>query len=575
MHFVPVFMQAFVLQMNMIRIRDIKLNINAKEEDLLVKIADVLMLQKILKNPEAIDFSYEILKKSIDARKKPEIFYIYTVKVLISDENEKIIKQFHDKNKRKSSDKIMWDMPVIYEIPECGEKKLDLRPVVVGSGPAGLFCALNLARRGFKPIIAERGQSVDERSVSVEKFWEEGVLNTESNVQFGEGGAGTFSDGKLNTLTKDTYGRNTFVLKTFHEFGAPVNITYDSKPHIGTDVLKTVVKNIRRKIESLGGTYMFNTKLIGFNACMSENHLKVESVILQNTVNKETQVLNTDNVVLAIGHSSRDTLEMLFDKKLDMNQKSFAAGFRVVHPQKYADEWAYGQDFKSLGLGAADYKVTNETSDGRRVYSFCMCPGGFVVNASSEEGNTCVNGMSYSKRDSGYANSAIIASIEPGDFVQDKVTSDHPLAGMYYQRSIENKAFMRANGNIPAQRFCDFEEDIKSNEIENARDFAKGRIHPSNLRNIFSEEIDKAFIESMHKFGYTRKYFDSADTVILGVEARTSSPVRINRDEKLESNIKGIYPCGEGAGYAGGITSAAADGLKVSEEIIKRYTPAY
>ena len=565
-------MQQCVQLEKMIRIKDLKLNIKSNEEDLLVKIADVLMLQKVFKNPCDIDFSYEILKRSTDARKKPEIFYIYTVKVLISEENEKIIRKYFEKKHGKYSDKILWDEPVIYEIPKCGDIGLKNRPVIVGSGPAGLFCALSLSKRGFKPVIIERGENVDERSASVDKFWKINVLNTESNVQFGEGGAGTFSDGKLNTLTKDTFGRNTYVLKTFHEFGAPKKITYDAKPHIGTDVLKDVVKNIRKEIESLGGTYMFNTKLSRIE--INKNNT-VEAVEIFNTTDKKTDVIKTDTVILAIGHSSRDTFEYLYDNGINMQQKSFAAGFRIVHPQNYADMWAYGTDANKIGLEAADYKVTNETASKRRVYSFCMCPGGFVVNASSEENRLCVNGMSYSKRDNKYCNSAIIANVEPSDFIQNDVPQDHPLAGMYYQRNIEKEAFIRGNGCIPVQKLYDFENNISSEDTENTDDFVKGKVSFANLRNIFSEEIDKAFIESMHKFGYTRKYFDCKDTIMLGVEARTSSPVRILRDENMESNIKGIYPCGEGAGYAGGITSAAADGLKVSEAVISKYKPLY
>lgn len=558
----------------MIRIKDLKLNINSKEENLLVIIADVLMLQKIFGDIRLIDFSYEVCKRSIDARKKPDIFYIYTVKVLISSECEKKIREFHKKRNNKLSDKILWDNPEEYSIPKCGEENLNNRPIIVGSGPAGLFCALNFARCGFKPIIVERGECVEDRDKSVNDFWKGNKLNPESNIQFGEGGAGTFSDGKLNTLTKDKFGRNSFVLKTFYEFGANRDITIDAKPHIGTDVLKTVVKNMRTEIEKLGGTYMFNTKLIGINTENNSGKECVRSVLLEEVISKERTVINTQVLVLAIGHSSRDTLKMLYDLGVQMEQKNFAVGFRVVHPQEFVDKWAYDKSAKDLGLSAADYKVTNKTSSGRNVYSFCMCPGGYVVNASSEEGYLCVNGMSYSGRDSSYANSAIIASVTPSDFIQSEVPKNHPLAGMYYQRNLEKEAYNRANGSIGAQRFEDFENNCKSEIIEEYEGFVKGKISPCNLRNIFSEEIDKAFIESMHKFGYTREYFDNQCTVLLGVESRTSSPVRIVRDENCISNIEGLYPCGEGAGYAGGITSAAADGLRVSEEIIGKYKPS-
>ena len=566
-------MQRYVRVSRMIRIKDLKLNINSKEENLLVKIADVLMLQKIFKNNGLPDFSFEICRRSIDARKKPDIFYIYTVKVLLSDENEKLIRDFHRNKTFKYSDKILWDEPEIYKVPNCGENTITYRPVVVGSGPAGLFCALNFARCGFKPIVVERGECVENRDISVEKFWKGGPLNTESNIQFGEGGAGTFSDGKLNTLTKDKNGRNSYVLKTFYEFGAKREITFEAKPHIGTDVLKKVVKNMRLEIEKLGGTYMFNTKLIGINTEVFSGKEYVSSVCLENVITKERNIVNTGTVVLAIGHSSRDTLKMLYDLGVKMEQKNFAVGFRVVHPQGLVDRWAFDKSAKELGLPAADYKVTNQTSSGRNVYSFCMCPGGYVVNASSEEGLLCVNGMSYSGRDSDYANSAVIASVTPEDFLQKEVPNDHPLAGMYYQRNLEREAYNRGNGNICAQLFEDFVRDCKSEKINNFEGFVKGKAEPSNLRNIFSEEIDKAFIESMNKFGYTREYFDGKDVVMLGVETRTSSPVRILRNENCISNIEGLYPCGEGAGYAGGITSAAADGLRVSETIISKYKP--
>lgn len=557
----------------MIRIRDIKLDIRAKENNLLDVIADVLMLGHIFAAPENVDFSYEILRRSIDARKRPSIFYIYTVCVLLSPrDEEKVRKYFDGKKKTKDYEKIIWDAPEEYIIPDTGTTLVENPPVIVGAGPAGLFCALNLARRGFCPIIIERGEEVSRRSETVDLFWKTGCLNTESNVQFGEGGAGTFSDGKLNTLTRDKNGRNSYVLKTFYEFGAPKEVTFDAKPHIGTDILKTVVKNIRCEIEKLGGTFLFDTKVVDIKTKSENGVCKITALILINNKNGMKTEIKTDLAVLAIGHSARDTFEMLYSKGLTMESKEFAAGFRVIHPQEYADNWAYGDDcdFKNI-LPAADYKVTNETKDERRVYSFCMCPGGYVVNASSEQGRTCVNGMSYSGRDSGFANSAIIVAVTKEDFDQDEVSPDHPLAGMYYQRKLESNAFSCAKGNIPGQFLSDFEADTSTEDVGCTDGFVKGKVTGTNLRSIFSESINKAFIESMHKFGYTRKCFDDEKTLILGIEGRTSSPVRIIRDEYFESVVRGIYPCGEGAGYAGGITSAAADGLKVSEEIIKRY----
>lgn len=556
----------------MIRIRDIRININRDEEYLLDKIADVLMLRRIFRNTDKINFSYEILKKSIDSRKKPDIFFVYTVKVLLSKEDEEIIRRYFLGGKgRKVPDSIIWDDIIEYSFPGCGNEALSKPPVIIGSGPAGLFCALGLAKRGFKPIIIERGQCVDDRSRSVNDFFEKGILNPESNIQFGEGGAGTFSDGKLNTLTKDDFGRNTFVLKTFHEFGAPKDITVDAKPHIGTDVLINVVRNFRNSLIGMGATVLFDSKVIGINTVKKGEDTYVCGVKVSERSGRIFEI-ETDIVVAAIGHSSRDTFEMLYDLNVLMQQKPFAVGFRMVHPQSFVNKWAYGVDNpENYGLPSADYKVAATLENGRRVYSFCMCPGGYVVNASSEEGRCCVNGMSYNKRDGKYANSAIIAAIGPDDFVQDIVDKDHPLAGMYYQRQIEEKAFDRCNNAIPGQRFSDFEENRASSSLDDTDLYVKGKVIPSNLRGIYTDSIDKSVIESVHNFGKTREGFDDKDSVFIGTETRTSSPVRILRNENLESSLLGLYPCGEGAGYAGGITSAAADGIKVCEKIIEKY----
>ncbi len=556
----------------MIRIRDIKLPIGHTPSDMMDTIASLMCLDKIYPGNSYPDLSFEVLRKSIDARKKPDIFFVYTVRILISGQEEEKILAYYRKNGsdrkiKKALEKILTDPMEEYVIPECGSEALPDRPVVVGTGPCGLFAALLLARRGFRPVVIERGERVDDRSKSVEKYFTDGVLNTESNVQFGEGGAGTFSDGKLNTLTKDVNGRNSFVIRTFAEHGAPKEIVYDAKPHIGTDVLRNVVANIREEIISLGGKVLFNTKLTDITV-MDGN---ITGITVADTLSGKERSIPTRVCVIAPGHSARDTFEMLFCKGIRMEQKNFAVGFRIIHPQDTVDKWQYGKPSNDLGLPAADYKVTNETSKGRRVYSFCMCPGGYVVNASSEDDMVCVNGMSEHNRDSGYANSAIIAAVTPDDFQQDMVKSDHPLAGMYFQRNIEKKAFERANGAVPVQKYVDFRDGRVSTDTGYAKEAVKGKTVPADLRGIYPGDIDEAIIESVNKFGYTREEFDSDSVIMCGVESRTSSPVRISRDENYESNIKGLYPCGEGAGYAGGITSAAADGIRCAEMIIRRY----
>ncbi len=536
--------------------------------------AKIMCLDRIYPGNSYPAWSYKILRRSTDARRRPDIYHVYTVRILIEDEEETKILSFLHKNARdrkisKNLEKIITQPPEEYEIPKCGGRKLPLNPVVIGAGPAGLFCALLLARAGFKPRLFERGESVLERTKSVEEFWKSGKLSCESNVQFGEGGAGTFSDGKLTTLTKDTNGRNSFVIKTFYEHGAPEEITYDAKPHIGTDILKDVVKNIREEIISLGGCVSFGSKLTG----IVEKSGRLEAVEITDVKSGNVSTIDTNVCVLCLGHSARDTFEMLYKTGINIMPKSFAVGFRIIHPQSVVDEWQYGDDHEQLSLPAADYKVANETEGGRRVYSFCMCPGGYVVNASSEEGMLCVNGMSEYKRDSGYANSAIIAAITPDDFSQNDVSKDHPLAGMYYQRKIEKEAFARGDGRVPVQLFEDFASaDGSASKIKSSEHLPiKGGIKAADLRGIFSGEIDEAIIESIRKFGYTRKEFDGKDTVMAGIESRTSSPIRIERDEALESNIKGIYPCGEGAGYAGGIVSAATDGIRCAEKIIETF----
>ena len=380
----------------MIRINQIKLPVTHDTAQLEQKI------RKALKFTADTPFKYQIVKKSIDARKKPDLFYVYSVDVEIPNE-QKIVKKVNDNN-------IMLTKAKKYVLPEV--KNPSLTPVIAGAGPAGLFCAYALMLEGFRPVVAERGKKIDERTADVQKFWETGILNTASNVQFGEGGAGTFSDGKLNTLVKDPIGRNRFVLETFVKFGAPEHILYENKPHIGTDILADVIKRMRTFMSENGVEFLFETCVTGFSTDKDGNLKSVE-------LNHSRQI-NTGCMVLAIGHSARDTFSLLHEKGLDMQAKSFAVGFRVEHPQSEVNLTQYGSLYAGR-LPAAPYKVTANLSSGRGVYSFCMCPGGYVVNASSEERRIAVNGMSYSDRAGSNANSAIIVSVTPEDFKADAV----------------------------------------------------------------------------------------------------------------------------------------------------------
>lgn len=534
---------------HMLQINQIKLPIGHSEADLEHKISKTLKLSK------QQGFTYKITKQSIDARKKPELFYVYSCLIDI-DKPEKVCKNAKNPNVILVKEKR-------YELPVCGTEELKHAPLIIGAGPAGLFAAYTLCLAGFKPILIERGKPVEERTKDVEEFWKTGVLNTASNVQFGEGGAGTFSDGKLNTVVKDPMKRNSFVLETFVKFGAPAAILYENKPHIGTDILCDVIKNMRVFLLEHGTTIYFNTCAKDF---VFEN-AQITKVIC------EDKEFDVSAVVLALGHSSRDTFRRLYDLKVPMEAKNFAVGFRVEHPQEMINTTLYGKQEKELP--AAPYKVTANFPNHRGVYSFCMCPGGYVVNASSEDGGLVVNGMSYSGRDSSTANSAIIVSVGTEDYIQEIGQVDdmenHPLAGMYFQESLERKAYELGNGKIPQQLFGDY---CKGQASEGYGDFSsniKGQTIFTNLRGLFSEEIEETFIQGMQHFGHIIPNFDRKDAILSGIESRTSSPLRILRNEMFESEIKGIFPCGEGAGYAGGITSAAMDGVKIAEAIIKKY----
>lgn len=536
----------------MLRINQLKLKVIHSKAELETAICKALRISR-----EQI-LQYKIIKRSTDARKKDNIIYSYVVDVAVTNESSVLNKNKNNKDITKSNE-VKYVFPNLKEGEVLADRqKLAHRPVIIGTGPAGLFCGLMLAKSGYRPIILERGECVENRQKSVEEFWNGGRLNTNSNVQFGEGGAGTFSDGKLNTLVKDVSGRNKAVLDLFCEAGAPEEITYINKPHIGTDILCNVVRNMRKEIESLGGEVRFESQVTDF--VIGQGRIK-------GVVVNSFETIETDVVVLAIGHSARDTFKILYELGTDMEQKAFAVGVRIQHPQQMINISQYGEDYPDC-LPAADYKLTYQASNDRGVYSFCMCPGGFVVNASSEEGRLAINGMSYSDRAGANANSALIVTVKPEDF-----ESKHPLAGVEFQRRLEEKAYNAADGRIPTQYVGEFLDKSVPVNINVTPQFKGEYVQGADMRDILPDFICDALAESLGFFGQRIRGFDREDAILAAVESRTSSPVRISRDENFESNIKGLYPCGEGAGYAGGITSAAMDGLKVAEAIAKKYMP--
>lgn len=525
----------------MIRISQLKLPITHTESELKKKIA------KTLRCGEK-SFSYEIIRQSLDARHKEDKKFVYTIEVSIENE-KKILQKVHNNN-------IMSTIKKEYVFPKAGNRELSHRPVIVGSGPAGIFCAWYLARAGYRPLVLERGEEAEKRRETVDRFWKNGVLDPESNVQFGEGGAGTFSDGKLNTLVKDSFGRNREVLKRFVEAGADPEILYQHKPHLGTDVLVDIVQTLRRQIEEMGGSFRFRSKV---------TDLKIENGRLTGVEIDHKELLPAEICVLAIGHSARDTFFMLKDRGLTMEPKAFAVGLRVEHPQTLINEDLYGEKENRI-LGAASYKVTHTCRNGRGVYSFCMCPGGYVVNASSEEGQLAVNGMSYQARDGKNANSAVIVTVTPEDFPQEG-----PLGGIAFQRELEKKAWQLGQGKVPVQLFGDYCGHKPSQSLGEVTPCICGEYVLSDVRSILPKEIGDSIEEGIHAFGKKLPGFDREDALLSGIESRTSSPVRLVRDREGLSNISGVYPCGEGAGYAGGITSAAMDGIKTAECIASAY----
>lgn len=544
----------------MIRISQLKLDVRHTDSDLKAKICKHLRIRE-----DAL-ISYTRRKQSLDARKKPQLFYVYTVDVEVQNENE--VKKRMKKQKFSNIQFQREEKAYFTEVR--GTKTLAHRPVVIGTGPAGLFCGYELARLGYRPVLLERGASVEERIKDVEDFWKTGILNPHSNVQFGEGGAGTFSDGKLNTLVHDSKGRNARVLEIFVENGAPEEILYQNKPHIGTDILAKVVRNMREYIISCGGEVRFHSQVIDLITVEKESVPQLSGLKILTGINQsKTEILETEVAILAIGHSARDTFSMLADLDIPMEAKSFAVGVRMEHPQTMVNLAQYGVE-EDPNLPSAAYKLTANLPSGRGVYTFCMCPRGYVVNASSEEYRLAVNGMSYHARDGINANSAVVVTVNPDDYISQDCRIG-VLSGMEFQRRLEEAAYRAGKGNIPVQLFEDFCNDRPSFGHMGVLPQMKGSYTWGNVRAIFPEELAKSLEEGIRSFGKRLKGYDRPDAIVSGVESRTSSPVRILRDETFQSKVRGLYPCGEGAGYAGGITSAAMDGLKITEAIAAEY----
>lgn len=527
----------------MIRINNIHLPLDYNDSTVRKKVAKHLGIdQKSI-------ICCSLFRRSIDARKKENIFFLSSIDVELNINEEKVCKRAKDAAIAK---------PYSYDIVKWSKQT---SPVIVGMGPAGLFAGLILAQSGAKPIIIERGCDVDKRTQDVNSFWTTGKLNTNSNVQFGEGGAGTFSDGKLNTGTKDSRQRK--VLIEFVNHGAPDEILYNAKPHIGTDKLKDTVKNIRNEIISLGGTVLFETQLIDV---ITKDNCVIGAKISRDN---KTEIIETDNIILAIGHSARDTFEMLYNKNIPLEPKAFSVGARIEHLRENIDKSQYGKFAGNNSLGAASYKMNVHLQNGRGIYTFCMCPGGKVVNASSEENMLVTNGMSEFARNENNSNAALLVSVTPEDFA-----SDSPLAGMHFQRKLEENAFIAggSNYNAPIQRVEDFINNVKSTKIGDVIPSIGPDYTFSNLNTFLPDFVCQSMKQGITAMDNKLKGFACADAILTAVETRSSSPIRILRNfDTLESIlIKGLYPCGEGAGYAGGIISAAVDGIKCAEKIINK-----
>lgn len=526
----------------MIRVNNISVPLDQDFSDL-----RGLCTGKLRIRPEKLR-SVKLAKKSVDARKKSDVHFIISLDIEAEGEN-KLLKSLKNAVKAEYYE---------YSVPKA--ENPEKRPVIVGFGPAGMFAALVLAMAGAAPLVLERGGDVDSRCLAVEEFRSTGRLDTECNIQFGEGGAGTFSDGKLTTGIKDK--RIGWVLERLVEFGAPEEILFLAKPHIGTDMLRNVVKRLRERVISLGGEVRFGARFCGFG---TENGRLISAVYEQSG---ESYTISTDNVILATGHSARDVFELMYSEKISLSQKNFAVGVRIEHRRKDIDRAMYGDFAGHPALKAADYKLAVHLPNGRTLYTFCMCPGGEVVAASSEAGRLAVNGMSCFARDAENSNSALLVNINTSDY-----GSDHPLAGMWFQRKLEEKAFIAGGGDYSAPAVT--VGDLLSGSAPSGN----GSVEPSyrpGVRYVSPEEYLPDFAVQTLRLGIPEmgkkiKGFDSPDALLTGIESRSSSPVRIDRDSDMQSvSLRGLFPCGEGAGYAGGIVSAAVDGMKCAEAVCLR-----
>lgn len=526
----------------MLRISQLRLTI----EEPLERIPNHIIQKLHIKEEDLL--SYHICKESVDARKSNQIYFNYCVDCKVKGEERILKKKLKDVSKTPNEH---------YTMPIPGVIGMKKGPIVVGFGPAGMFSALLLAQLGYRPIVIERGARVEQRVKDVEAFWEHGILNCESNVQFGEGGAGTFSDGKLTTRVKDP--RVHKVLEEFVRFGAPKQILYQAYPHIGTDLLRGIVKAFREEILALGGEFHFHT-------CV--NDLIIEQGQITG-VQTNNGIFESEHVILAIGHSARDTYRMLKKNGIAMKAKAFAIGARIEHPQSLIDHAQYKAFAQHPRLGAAEYRLTHQATNGRGVYTFCMCPGGTVVPSTSCEGAIVVNGMSEHARDKENANSAVLVQVHTSDF------DDDPMKGIAYQETIERKAYQVAGNtyHAPAQLVKDFLSHQPSKALKSVKPSYALGVTLCDLHTILPNEITQAMEEGLLGFDRKLKGFAMDDAVLTGVETRSSSPIRLERDqqEHMSLSLKGLYPCGEGAGYAGGIVSAAIDGLRCAEKMIAYY----